>query len=293
MIQDLYVDGTSFASGWGQGLERNLFKTSTGPKSWVDYLADLVNCNNLWNHSLVAKPLDMQFYDIQQFCKQYFNAFKTFDNLFVVVEFSFITYRSFDPVKAVEGQFKNENIYPVVLSKASELETEKYLIHYVRKSNDYLKPQEPIFSKVNPEQVDVNDIIKTEQAAKQWLLAQRSNFSKHSSFLEHLNYAYNIISNIKKFFKDRNIPFLIYSAAVSDNNPQKEHIDFGLRTLSKDNRMVPLTQFTGQTISKKHSIEEYVNHPDKQGHIKIATALYNWIEKHDLTKKPNSSIITT
>lgn len=287
MIQDLYVDGTSFASGWGEGLERNLFKTSTGSKSWVDYLADSVDCDNLWNHSLVAKPLDMQFYDIQQFCKQYLDAFKTFDNLFVVVEFSFVTYRSFNPVKAVEGQFKNENIYPVVLSKASELETENFLIHYVRKSKDYLKPQEPIFSKVNPEHLDITDIKKTQQAAEHWLATKQSNF------LTHLTYAYNVLSQIKKFFVDRNIPFIIYSAAVSDNNPQKEHIDFALRTLSKDNRMVPLHQFTGQTISKKYSIEEYVNHPDKQGHIKIASALYDWIIKHDLTKKPNSSIITT
>lgn len=286
MIQDLYVDGTSYASGWGQGLERHLFKTSTGPKSWVDYLADSVNCDNLWNHSLVAKPIDMQFYDIQQFCKQYLNAFKTFDNLFIVVEFSFITYRSFDPVKAVEGEFKNENIYPVILSKASEVETGTYLIHYVRKSKDYLKPQEPIFSKVNPEQLDINDIKKTQQAAEQWVA------TRYSEFVEHLTYAYNVLSKIKKFLKDTNIPFVIYSAAVSDNNPQKEYIDFGLKTLSKDNRMVPLSQFTGQTISKKYSIEEYVNHPDKQGHIKIASSLYDWIVKHDLTKKPNSSIIS-
>jgi hypothetical protein len=286
MIQDLYVDGTSFASGWGRGLERHLFKTSTGPKSWADYLADSVNCDNLWNHSLVAKPMDMQFYDIQQFCKQYLNAFKTFDNLFVVVEFAFVTYRSFEPVKALEGEFKNENIYPVILSKAREMETGNYLIHYVRKSKDYLKPQEPIFSKVNPECLAEKDIKRIDELAANWL-----EKSYHDPY-GHLIYAYNIIRQIKNFFKIHNIPFVMYSAAVSDKSPQKERIDFSLRTMQKDKRIVPLKEFTGQILSKKYSIEEYENHPDEQGHIKIASALYDWIVKHDLTKKPNSSIIT-
>jgi hypothetical protein len=286
MIQDLYVDGGSFASGWGQGLEHHLFKTPTDPKSWVDYFADSVNCDNLWNHSLVAKPLDMQFYDIQQFCKQYFDAFKTFDTLFVVLEFTFISYKSFTPVKAVEGDFKNENIYPIIYNKAIDMETANFSIQYIRKSNDYLKPQEPIFSKVNPEDFDVNYKKSIDESAAKWL------YNSNKDPYAHMIYAYNKIRQIKNFLKIHNIPFVMYSAGVSDNSPNKERLDFSLRTLQKDKRLVPLSAFTGLQLSKKYSIEEYQGHPDRHGHMKIASALYDWVIKHDLTKKPDSGIIT-
>ena len=67
MIDDLYVDGNSYASGWGRGLERSISK-QPGFDSWVDYFADLSNCENVWNHSLVAKPIEMQKYDVVNFC---------------------------------------------------------------------------------------------------------------------------------------------------------------------------------------------------------------------------------
>jgi len=289
MLTDLYVDGTSYASGWGKGHIRNLFKTSDA-YSWVDRFAEITNCNNVWNHSLVAKPFDMQVLDIQNFCNQYYNKFKTFDKLFVVAEYSYITYRSIGTVKAIDGIFKNQDVIPIVMAKGTEVLNNEtggfgYIIQYVRKSNDYLNIQEPLFVKVSEEHIDVEDHKRINAFATQWLLTRFTNY------IEHLDYLYKNISKVKNFLTKRNIPFVIYSAAVSDNAPEKEFIDQTLRTLVKDKRVIPLQAFTGKTVSEKYSIEEYTVHPDKSGHMAIADHLYDWILKYNLHKKPNPSII--
>ena len=290
MLTDLYVDGTSYASGWGKGHEKNLFKTSDA-YSWVDRFSEITNCNNVWNHSLVAKPCDMQVFDIQNFCNQYYNKFKTFDKLFVIAEFSYITYRSIGTVKAREGIFKNQDIIPVIMAKGIELNSNEaggfgYIIQYVRKSEDYLNIQEPLFVKVPEEHIDPDDVKRIKEFATQWLLTRFTNY------IEHLDYMYTNLSLIKNFLIKRNIPFVIYSAAVSDNAPEQHFIDQTLRTLVKDKRIVPLKEFSGRSLSSKHSIEEYTVHPDKMGHMAIAEHLYDWVLKHNLHKKPNPSIIT-
>jgi hypothetical protein len=290
MLTDLYVDGTSYASGWGKGHARNLFKTSDA-YSWVDRFSEITNCNNVWNHSLVAKPCDMQVFDIRNFCNQYYNKFKTFDKLFVIAEYSYITYRSIGIVKAREGIFKNQDIIPVVMAKGTEVNSNEaggfgYIIQYVRKSDDYLNIQEPLFVKIPEEHIDPDDVNRVKEFATQWLLTRFTNY------IEHLDYMYKNLSLIKNFLIKRNIPFVIYSAAVSDNAPEKVFIDQTLKTLAKDKRIIPLKEFSGRTLSKKYSIEEYTVHPDKLGHMAIAQHLYDWILKHNLHKKPNPSIIT-
>jgi len=287
MIQDLYVDGCSYASGWGKGLEKTLFRPKwTNSSSWVDTFTEFTNTENLWNHSLVVKPLDMQIIDIKNFCDQYLKKYKTYNRLFVCVEFSSTTYKSFQTVKVRDGEFKNEIVYPVILAKAQDIETENYIIHYVRKTNDYLDVQEPMFVKMDEDTIDPEDRKRTEQSAKTWF------FGRHNAFVEHTEYTFKCVAKIKKFLYLRNIPFVMYSAGVSDNHPYKEFLDFALSPLSKDNRLVPLSAFTGLQLSAKYSLEQYANHPDENGHFAIGKHLYDWVTKHDLTKKPNSSIIS-
>jgi lysophospholipase L1-like esterase len=232
----------------------------------------------------------MQVYDVQNFCNQYFNKFKSFDNLFVCVELSYITYRSIGTVKARDGIFKNQDITPVVMAKGTDVLNNEtggfgYIIQFVRKSNDYLDIQEPLFTKVPEEHIDPNDVKRVKDFATQWLLTRFTNY------IEHIEYMYVNLSKIRKFLIKRNIPFLIYSAAVSDDAPEKVFIDTSIRSLTKDKRVIPLSAFSGKTISSEYSIEEYTVHPDKSGHKAIGRHLYDWLVKYDLHKKPNPSII--
>ena len=290
MLTDLYVDGNSYASGWGKGHERAIYKIPSS-YSWVDEFANLSNCNNVWNHSLVAKPCDMQVIDIQNFCNQYYNKFKSFDNLFVIAELSYITYRSIGTVKARDGIFKNKDIIPVVMAKGTDVLTNEtggfgYIIQYVRKSNDFIDIQEPLYTSVPEQHIDPDDVKRVKEFATQWLLTRFTNY------IDHIDYMYKNLSLIRKFLIKRNIPFLIYSAAVSDDAPEKVFIDRSLSSLIKDKRVIPLSAFSGKTISEKYSIEEYTVHPDATGHKAIGRHLYDWMVKYDLHKKPNPSIIT-
>jgi hypothetical protein len=290
MLTDLYVDGCSYAFGWGKGRETDICKTPSS-YSWVDEFSRLSNCSNVWNHSVIGKPSDMQVLDIQNFCNQYYKKFKTFDNLFVIAELSYITYRSIGLVKAREGVFKNQDIIPIVMANAKDVLTNEtggfgYVIQYVRRSNDYIDIQEPLFTPVPEHHIDPDDQKRVKEYATQWLL------TRYTNYVEHLDYMYKNLSLIRNFLIKRNIPFLIYSAAVSDNAPEKEFIDQALRTISKDKRIIPLSAFSGKSISGKYSIEEYTVHPDATGHKAIGRHLYDWMVKYDLHKKPNPSIIT-
>lgn len=290
MLTDLYVDGCSYASGWGKGRETDICKTP-GSYSWVDEFSRLSNCSNVWNHSVIGKPCDMQVLDIQNFCNQYYNKFKTFDNLFVISELSYVTYRSIGLVKAREGNYKNQDIIPIVMANAKSVLTNEtggfgYVIQYVRRSNDYLDIQEPLFTLVPHHHIDPDDQKRVKEFATQWLL------TRYTNYIEHLDYMYKNLSLIRNFLIKRNIPFLIYSAAVSDNAPEKKFKDQVLRSLSKDKRIVPLSAFSGKTISAKYSIEEYTVHPDATGHKALGQHLYDWMVKYNLHKKPNPSIIT-
>jgi hypothetical protein len=284
MISDLYVDGNSYASGWGRGLQTAILKQPDF-ESWVDYFADLSNCENVWNHSLVAKPIDMQKYDVINFCNEYYKKHNSFDRLFVIVELPFVWYRILHNLRIRENNFKGETAYPIIMSKWIHLDTLDYMIHYVRRSGDYLTIKEPLFSTISRQQLDLNDVAKTEKLAEQWMNERPRRFT------EHMTFAYENVHHIKQFLHQRNIPYMIYSSVVTEKNPYRDSIDFAFRNFYKDNRFVPIKEMTGTQIGTKASLETFRDHPDKTGHKAIATWLFEYLTKHNLTEKPNSSLI--
>jgi len=284
MIDDLYVDGNSFASGWGRGLQTAILKQPEF-ESWVDFFADLSDCENVWNHSLVAKPIEMQKYDVVNFCNEYYKKHNSFDRLFVIVEIPFVWYRILHNVRIRENSFKGETAYPIIMSKWTQFDTLDYMIHYVRRSGDFLSPKEPLYTTISRQQLDQNDVARTEKLAEQWMNERPRRFA------EHMTFAYENVNYLKQFLHQRNIPYMIYSSAVTDKNPYRDAIDFAFRNLTKDNRFVPIKEMTGAQIGLSASLKTQKEHPDETGHKAIATWLFEYVTKHNLTEKPNPSII--
>ena len=61
MFKDLYINGTSVATGWGQGKEQINDTTYTG--AWPQHFADKHNVGNMCNHSIPSKPVDLSIRD--------------------------------------------------------------------------------------------------------------------------------------------------------------------------------------------------------------------------------------
>ena len=284
MISDLYVDGNSYASGWGRGLQTAILKQPDF-ESWVDFFADLSDCENVWNHSLVAKPIEMQKYDVINFCNEYYKKHNSFDRLFVIVEIPFVWYRILHNVRIRENSFKGETAYPIIMSKWTQLDTLDYMIHYVRRSGDFLSPKEPLYSTISRQQLDQNDVAKTEELAEQWM-KERPN-----RFYDHMTFAYENVNYLKQFLHQRNIPYMIFSSVITDKNPFRDAVDFAFRNLTKDNRFVPIKEMTGAQIGLSASLKTQKEHPDREGHKAIAKWLFEYVTKHNLTEKPKSSLI--
>ena len=85
MFKDLYINGTSVATGWGQGKEQINDTTYTG--AWPHQFAEKHNVGNMWNHSIPSKPVELSIRDQKGFCEQYIQQGNNVDNLFTIVEF--------------------------------------------------------------------------------------------------------------------------------------------------------------------------------------------------------------
>lgn len=290
MLDDIYVDGTSFASGWGKGYT-DIGYVKLNPESWIQYFSNKVNASNVWNYSLSGKPLDMQLYDIKNFCNAYYKKFKTFDKLFVIVEYSYITYKTFKPLTIQEGEYKGDMAHPVTIAKPSTianlLSDMEYIIMYIRRSNEYFVQQDAVFSLIKPENLNQNEISLLKHSINEWYKGV------DKCIIKYLEYAYKHIFYIKTFLTNRNIPYIIFSAGVytGDNLETIQLKDNYLNELYRDNRVVPMRNFTGLTLSMNYSKKLFLNHPDKYGHQAISDHVYNWIMKYELYKKPKTSTI--
>ena len=84
MLKDIFVCGSSHASGVryqpGSGIAEGAVK------SWVYRLGDIAEANNIFNVSMLAKPIGFSTADTVLFCREYWEKYRTYENLFCIIE---------------------------------------------------------------------------------------------------------------------------------------------------------------------------------------------------------------
>jgi|MDSZ01.2.fsa_nt_gb hypothetical protein len=279
MFKDLYINGTSVATGWGQGKEQINDTTYTG--AWPHQFAEKHNVGNMWNHSIPSKPVELSIRDQKGFCEQYIQQGNNVDNLFTIVEFLLPQHPLLQPV------YENDEdiIFPLIFHQ-DPLEInfnkdQEYLSYYAgtKKQPNYMS-NEPIYTM--PE-VDVNlRSIHEEQKIKYY--TEEHNLSKR---------LYNVfvqIGFLQRWLHTKGIKFLMFWACggneLKNNNDQfAKLVDKAMLNLPYKHRFIPMTQFSCMNYGVLHSLKSNLNHPDAVGQHHIAEYLDKYIISNNILQK--------
>ena len=287
VINDLLVSGTSIASGWGHG------KKSANPSSysWIDYFANSTNIQNVWNHSYVSKPMQVTMDHVILFCEQYFERYGNYDNLFVIAEF-LLPQNVKWPALKLRSSIESEIVTPIVTQHADDgiINTDlasTYKTMYIRHSRNLnLLDTNTPFNFVGVSEVDQADLTAHS------IRLQQYTQSSESKLVVRLQHAREQISQFQDWLFERNIPHLFFWACGIGESFHKM-VDNALLPVVKQNRLIPMTQFTCFSKATEWSIQHDNHHPDQQGHKKIADFLLDYMMRNGLLARPLDKNIPT
>ena len=293
-MRDLFVNGCSFATGWHGGKQEIPVITSrdviTDTLSWVQHFANMNNVQNCWNHSILAKPIELTYADTVGFCEQYLNKYGSFDDLFIIIELTDPSYREFDPV-TLKGlaQHKEEDfiIKPIAFRSERSLvnkKSEPFQTIYVKmqKNIDYLGTDN-FAEQISMKEVMQRDIARHRQERKFALHHEQSPFV-------NLEKTKDILDKLNNFLIENNIPHMIFWIGGRQQE-YKNVMDKYYRKYMQFHRMIPTNTFTGIDYSLKHSVEPIGIHPDQLGHLAIAEFLTDYIRTYNLTQSPQLDLL--
>lgn len=281
MVRDLLVSGTSIASGWGHG------KKTANPNnySWIDYFANNTNAQNVWNHSYVSKPMQTTMDHVVLFCEQYFERYGNYDNLFVIAEF-LLPQNVKWPSLSLKSSIESEIVTPVVIQVSKDgilngdLSDRGYKTMYIRheKNLNLLDTSTP-FDFISKSEISEADL--TAHSMRLQHFAESGN----SNVIVRLQHAQAEITQFQDWLFERNIPHLMFWAC-GVGRPFHRLVDKALLPVVKQNRLIPMSQFTCFSKAAEWSIQHHDYHPDQQGHKKIADYVFQYIADNQLFSPP-------
>lgn len=288
MIRDLLVSGTSIASGWGEGK----MQSRPDPKnySWINYFANSTNIQNIWNHSYVSKPMQVTMEHTMLFCEQYLERYGNYDNLFVIAEFTLPQNVKWPTLKLKTG-LESEIVTPVVVQYADDGLVhnadlaDTYRTMFIRHKKDLnLLDSAVTFNYISHTEVDEADLTAHS------IRLQQYSESNYSALTTRLHSARVEISQFQDWLFERNIPHMFFWAAGTAPNFHK-FVDKALLPSVKQNRLVPMTQYTGMSKAVEWSIKHDNYHPDQQGHKRIGDFVFDYVTKHNLLTPPHAKYL--
>jgi len=294
-MKDLFVNGCSYATGWHGGLQPVPVITAkdefTDTRSWVQYFANDNNVQNVWNHSVISKPVEMCLTDTLGFCTQYYEKFGTYKDLFCIIEISDPFYREFEPVqlKGIKDTSEDDNfiIKPFVYRSdrsAISGRVEPFRTVYVRlpKKMDYLG-----FDNFAQE-VSIRDILKSDVRAHN---QKRTDLlDRPDSVLANLEASRIAVDHMTDFLMSNDIPYVMFWIGVKHHR-YKNLVDRAFRPYMKNHRMVPTKTFNAACYAYERSINPVGFHPDLAGHKSIAEFLSDYVRTYNLTQKPQLELL--
>lgn len=316
MLKDIFVCGSSHASGCGKGKIGDAGLPGS-VKSWVYFLADIAEAKNVWNFSLPGKPVGLTNKDCISFIRQYWEKYRTYENLFVILEYTLPQYRTWDPVAMSRDDTKHIEVVPITYYK--QLRNNEHLVNPIKLSSlkdetTYVEQKFYIRNEVNLDsysdknhnhmytEIQPTDLEKTfldrhTEKVKQWFqfdIIDTETGQKRMSeekIRKYFSYASDEIMFMKRHLEHFNIPYMMFWVG-GQSEQFCVAIDRYLRPMMADNRLLPMRKFSSVRAAQEWSIKHWRSHPDEVGHERIAEFLYDWIDIHKLYQKPNQNIFT-
>ena len=233
MLKDIAVIGSSHASGVGSGgIDRNGIGEL---KSWVNFVADMVDADNVWNYSMPGKPIGMTNLDTVQFLNEYYNKYRTYDNLFCFLEYTLPQYKTWDPISMNCGNqavpfayYKmgkdglNEHLTDAVkVTQMSDFVVQqKFFVRNALELANYNNTERrPVYEEVAATDLDEAYLESHIAQVKEWFqfdmlndcpaLAASIASQKYKRYYE---YAGKTIKDMQDYLENRNIPYMMFWA---------------------------------------------------------------------------------
>jgi|TARA_B110000971_G_C20035898_1_gene514116 uncharacterized protein YneR len=261
----LYVNGTSFATGWNKGFEDTYDVAPTF--SWVTYLTESIKPKQLYLDAIVGKSIGMTCKDTRLFCEQWIEKHGSLDNLNIMCEFTTPRYRDWDTVKAKNG----DDIHPIAHISYEDLNlTEHYFVKR-EWDNDTM-----LFTNTRIGQHELEDGVEAE-----WVKKKDAWYFGGHQIQYFMMYAYEEILALKTFLNEHNASYCMFWC-VGRTRLGKVLVDKYMKPLYRDKRLIKTSIFNGHETAATQSIEEFKGHPDEQGHKFMADFIEAYIIKHDL-----------
>lgn len=264
-MADLYINGSSFASGWGKGYDDTM--TITPLDSWAKYFKESFQPENAWIDAIVGKSIGMTARDTITFCEKYKEKYGSLDNLNVVLEFTTPRYRHWSALNTVDGK----SAYPIAHIRHDNMNaTQHYFMRreFIDNSLTYAD------TFVHEEEIVPAELEKWKQDLNKWYFGGWP--------IQHfMAYATEEISATQKYLNENNVNYVMWWC-VGRTRLGKTLVERYTRTLYRKARMVKPSQMNGHEVAETVSLESYKGHPDAKGHKYIADFLLKHIEENNL-----------
>lgn len=279
MIKDVFVNGTSVATGVGLG-KTNLKENNEVSDSWPVQFCNKVNAGRLWNHSIPSKPFELSIRDAYGFVNQYLDAGGKAEDLLVFNEFLSV---GFPPLLQPVFESENTIIFPVIYSinslKISVQQISKDFRTYfceTQKSPDYLQGQ------IYKDNVDtISDIVrlKHEHSKEQY-------YNTEYALSKRLFYVVDEINKLQLWLSNKNINYLCFWATggnhLHSHNTEYANLVDRANKKNYNNRFIPMNKFGCLDYGVNNSLNPIGTHPDALGQHAIAEYLDKYLHSKNM-----------
>lgn len=227
----------------------------------------------------------MSVQDTMGFCTQYFERYKTYSELFVIVEFTGPQHMLW---KSLDYTINGSIVTPVVSQKSPELVPntpephEHYQSVFVRHNSkkDYLG-QKRLWEHVSPRHIPQHALHRHyEQVAR-----HHEQFA--GIFARQISHCYSHVTQLMRWLQERNIAYL-FNWATGTHPSFIRLVDRAFKNVGP--RLIPMHMYTGFSKGVEWSEKPFWDHPDSIGQQRIAHFMKNYVLEHNLFQAPQKSI---
>lgn len=279
---DLFICGTSAAAGYGVGLEHGYYPQS----SWPNFLAKKLGVNNFYNYSLPGRPIRSAIRETKRFIKEYQEEGNSTDDLFVVVELPYLSYREFGTVTAKDGSIAHSIVNKRIVIDELQDNYKKFdNVFFVKEVKRYFD-KDRITSKYNfqYEYFDEIDIIHEDLERLHNQVESYYNNEDYKADV-YMQDAYTEIQHLIHWFREKKIRYVMYWYSNHQSEPLLRAKFANLYKDCYDKRFITSEELSVQKVIIDFDIEHYYMHPTVKGHMILGDRLYKHIIDNHLLNR--------
>lgn len=270
-MSDLYVNGSSYATGWNEEFENLKFVTPA--PSYADHLAELLGSDTLYKHGYNGKPPQSTVDQTIEFCEAYKAKHGSLDNLNVVMELTTARYRQWKQIKDKDGN----SVQPV--SFPSNEDMRELTLYFMTRYMDQETLQEH-GKEIPIENISKEELLKYKEEVMWWYPFGESKMGGIASRKTLWKFIEDCVGHLSrgiKYFEDNNVDYVFWW--VNGRTAGTRKILGGISE-NLGPRVISNKVFNGTNIVDPDP-KSFRGHPSAEGQKKIAEGIFKYASEHN------------